>query len=214
MEEVMDKAVKAVREASRREFEEYIKHQEKENEKTRALLRELFGVETAEGSLKRLFAALRRRTQERDRLSVDLQTTQTQVNAARTSIARLESRAHDLQVDNVLVQRLQTENTSMVANLSAVQARCSSLEAERDRAVTEFDSIRAKVAGLMSFVRPATLRIRSASPSPRLGSCDRATPPTNVDAVVPRVARNLHAGAIVEIRVRARLLLLDRLTRI
>ncbi|KAE9347981.1 hypothetical protein PR003_g6642 [Phytophthora rubi] len=41
MEEVMDKAVKAVREASRREFEEYIKHQEKENEKTRALLREL-----------------------------------------------------------------------------------------------------------------------------------------------------------------------------
>ncbi|KAE9042781.1 hypothetical protein PR001_g6060 [Phytophthora rubi] len=144
MEEVMDKAVKAVREASRREFEEYIKHQEKENEKTRALLRELFG--------------------------------ETQVNAARTSIARLESRAHDLQVDNVLVQRLQTENTSMVANLSAVQARCSSLEAERDRAVTEFDSIRAKVAGLMSFVRPATLRIRSASPSPRLGSCDRAPP--------------------------------------
>ncbi|KAE8892410.1 hypothetical protein PF005_g27447 [Phytophthora fragariae] len=43
MEEVMDKAVKAVREASRREFEEYIKHQEKENEKTCALLRELFG---------------------------------------------------------------------------------------------------------------------------------------------------------------------------
>ncbi|KAE8883903.1 hypothetical protein PF003_g32138 [Phytophthora fragariae] len=43
MEEVMDKAVKAVREASRREIEEYIKHQEKENDKTRALLRELFG---------------------------------------------------------------------------------------------------------------------------------------------------------------------------
>ncbi|KAE8876851.1 hypothetical protein PF010_g25764 [Phytophthora fragariae] len=43
MEEVMDKAVKAVREASRREFEEYIKHPEYENKKTRALLRELFG---------------------------------------------------------------------------------------------------------------------------------------------------------------------------
>ncbi|KAE9146632.1 hypothetical protein PF006_g8606 [Phytophthora fragariae] len=43
MNEVMDKAAKAVREASHREFEEYIKHQENENEKTRALLRELFG---------------------------------------------------------------------------------------------------------------------------------------------------------------------------
>ncbi|KAE8963460.1 hypothetical protein PR002_g29283 [Phytophthora rubi] len=43
MEEILDRAVKNMRAMARKDMEDFLKHQQDENEKTRALLRELFG---------------------------------------------------------------------------------------------------------------------------------------------------------------------------
>ncbi|KAE9009525.1 hypothetical protein PR001_g16418 [Phytophthora rubi] len=118
----------------------------------------------AEEQLQQTTAELHQRTQDRDHIATNLRAHQTQVAAALSSIARLERRANDLQVDRALVDRLQLDNATLSVDLSSAQRRCSDLETARSQAVAECDAIRGRIANLMSFAQPSTPRSRSASP--------------------------------------------------
>ncbi|GMF30046.1 unnamed protein product [Phytophthora fragariaefolia] len=118
----------------------------------------------AEEQLQQATAELHQCTQDRDRIATSLRPHQTPVVAARTSIARLERRVNDLQVDRALVDRLQLDNATMSAELSSAQRRCSDSETARSHAVAECDAIRGRIASLMNFAQSSTPQSRSASP--------------------------------------------------
>ncbi|GMF33350.1 unnamed protein product [Phytophthora fragariaefolia] len=124
-------------------------------------------AELAKTQLKKTATEILQRTQDRDRVAAMLRSTQTQVAAARSSIARLEHRANGLLVDPTHLDRAKDENASLTTELSSTRRRCSSLEAAQDHDVADCDAIRARNAGLMSFAQPATPPSRSTSPTPQ-----------------------------------------------
>ncbi|KAE8982526.1 hypothetical protein PF011_g21580 [Phytophthora fragariae] len=116
----------------------------------------------AEDKPKKVAAELQNRTQDRDRATAALYVNETLVDAARSSIARLERRVNDLGVDRQELERLEYANASLTSDLAAATQRCADLDAARTKAVAENIAIRDRIAGLVTFVQPGSSPSRSA----------------------------------------------------